>query len=65
MARRRRKKIFGLFGAKRKRRAGGAAARMKRAPQHCKTGLSRCMTGGGRGKAGPCMRAFHRCLKGA
>lgn len=56
--------IFGAAPERKKRRAGGAAARMRHAPQACKTGLSHCMKGGGRGKAGPCMRAFHRCLKG-
>jgi hypothetical protein len=41
----------------------GAAAAAKAAPKVCKVELSKCMTGGGRRKAGPCMRAFHRCKK--
>jgi len=40
------------------------AARMKAAPKVCKTGLSSCMKGGGKHKAGPCMRAYWACIKG-
>ena len=55
----------GAGGRKRKkRRASGVAARAKNAPQHCKTGLSHCMKGGGRGKAGTCMKGYWRCIKG-
>jgi hypothetical protein len=44
-------------------RVRGAAASAKAAPKVCKVQLSNCMKGGGRRKAGPCMRAFHRCKK--
>ena len=59
-----------IFGAgpkrRKKRRASGVAARAKNAPKHCKTGLSRCMTGGGgRAKASGCMKGYWRCIKGA
>jgi hypothetical protein len=42
----------------------GAAKAAKHAPKACKLQLSRCMTGGGRRKAGPCMRQFQRCRTG-
>ena len=45
-------------------RARGAALAAKQAPKVCKVELSSCMKGGGRRKAGPCMRAFHACKKG-
>jgi hypothetical protein len=57
-----------LRGAKKgrkRRKASGVAARAKNAPKHCKTGLSHCMKGGGKGKAGPCMRKYWSCIKGA
>lgn len=55
--------IFGAPKAKRRGGRGGAMARkMKNAPAHCKTDLSHCMRGGGRAKAGPCMRKFHACI---
>jgi hypothetical protein len=56
-----------VFGAptRKKRRASGVAARAKNAPKHCKVGLSHCMKGGGRGKAGPCMRKYWFCIKAA
>jgi hypothetical protein len=60
MARKRRKKFLGLFGAKRKSRRGGKmAARMRAKPAACKRELGDCM----RAKRGPgkCMRAFHAC----
>lgn len=41
----------------------GAAYEAKHAPAECKAELSRCMTGGGRRKAGVCMRRFHACNK--
>ncbi len=57
MAKRRRKKIFGLFGR--------AKGRKQHIPAECKTGLSHCMKGGGKRKAGPCMRAFWACRRAA
>jgi hypothetical protein len=45
-------------------RTRGAALEARRAPQHCKIDLSRCMKGGGRKVAGKCMRAFHACKGG-
>jgi len=48
---------------RRKRRATGVAARAKNAPKHCKVQLGSCMRGGGRGKAGPCMRGYWKCIK--
>lgn len=56
-----------IFGApkRRKRKASGVAARAKNAPKHCKVALGDCMRGGGgRRKAGPCMKAYWRCIKG-
>jgi hypothetical protein len=44
-------------------RLRGAALEAKRAPQRCKVELSHCMTGGGRRKAGMCMRRFHACKR--
>jgi hypothetical protein len=41
----------------------GAARVAKRAPLVCRRELSSCMKGGGRRKAGPCMRSFQRCIK--
>lgn len=67
MVRDRRLRRFVFLGkskARRKRRGGAQAQRMKRAPQHCKTSLGTCMKGGGRAKAGPCMRKFHACING-
>jgi hypothetical protein len=45
-------------------RPRGAALSAARAPKACKLELSSCMKGGGRRKAGVCMRAFHRCKSG-
>jgi hypothetical protein len=55
--------VFGASKPKRKRRGGAMAQRMKNAPKHCKVDLGACMRGGGRAKAGKCMRAFHACIK--
>lgn len=48
---------------RKKRRASGVAARAKNAPQHCKTGLSSCMKGGGGIRRG-CMKKYWSCIKG-
>jgi hypothetical protein len=59
MAKRRRKKIFGLFGRAKSRRGGKMAARMRNKPAACKRELGDCM----RAKRGPgrCMKAYHAC----
>ena len=57
--------IFGEGKARKRRKASGVAAKAKNAPAHCKKGLGSCMRGGGRGKAGPCMKAYWRCIKGS
>ena len=44
-------------------RLRGAALEAKRAPLKCRQQLSVCMKGGGRRKAGICMRAFHVCKR--
>jgi hypothetical protein len=59
-----RKFVFGASKPRKRRKASGVAARAKNAPPVCKKGLSSCMKGGGRGKAGPCMRAYWACIKG-
>ena len=56
--------VFGGKTKRKRRKASGVAARAKNAPPVCKKGLSTCMKGGGKGKAGPCMRAYWRCIKG-
>jgi hypothetical protein len=57
--------VFGEGKKRKRRKASGVAAKAKNAPKHCKTGLGDCMRGGGgRKKAGPCMRAYWRCIKG-
>ncbi len=59
MAKRRRKKLFGLFGAKKSRRGGAMAARMRNKPAACKKELSMCMKA--RRGPGKCMKAYHAC----
>jgi hypothetical protein len=53
------------FGKPRKSsgRIRGAALAAARAPLACRKQLSVCMKGGGRRKAGVCMRAFHVCKR--
>jgi hypothetical protein len=64
---RRKFRIPWLHGSKRKkRRASGVASRAKNAPKHCKVALGSCMRGGGgRAKAGKCMKGYWRCIKGS